>query len=81
VAKLLVSLDLIAESLFPDSDITVKSIETWDTLNTMTAMVEIEGTDVPDADWLEVVVTKHYRSYSFSEIKEPHNISLYRRSI
>jgi hypothetical protein len=45
----------------------------------MTAMVEIEGLDVPCCDWVQCSITEHYRSYSFDMIKEPFEKNLARK--
>lgn len=75
MAKLLVSLDLIAEALF-EGHVEVKGIETWDTLNSMTAAVEIEGPSVPDCEWVSVLIG---RKFFFEEMAPPPEKCLARR--
>lgn len=79
MAKLLVSMEVIRSALFPNSLLEIKSIETWDSLNTMTVAVELDGSDVPECDWVECTITKQYETASFSEIGEPFGKCLARR--
>jgi len=72
MAKVLVSFELIAKTLFPDSGVRVLGVESWDTVHwPWLAVVEIDGSGVPDCDWVEVTVTQEMRTFKFDEMKKP----------